>query len=309
LIVVLWVHSNVFANFRLSEAHLHRLQQSFPGATFLRCETQEQFLEALPRADVVCSFRFKAEWFSRAPRLRRLISPTAGRDWFPEELSPGVKFEFSTFHGRIMAETVVAMMLSHARGLLRAYSLQRDEAWPNQTLEPGLRLLKGSRVTVLGFGHIGSHIGRLLKCFGAVITGLRRSPGARPDYFAAGDQLLPAENLDELLPQTDHLVLCLPANPETTGIANARRLSLLPRNAGIYNVGRGNVLDEQTLADLLAVRPLCEAYLDVFREEPLPAESPLRNLSNCLILPHISANAPEYIDLFIDELIQRLASE
>ena len=49
-----------------------------------------------------------------------------------------------------MAETVVAMMLSHARGLLRAYSLQRDEAWPNQTLEPGLRLLKGSRVTVLG---------------------------------------------------------------------------------------------------------------------------------------------------------------
>jgi D-2-hydroxyacid dehydrogenase (NADP+) len=212
LIVVLWVHSNVFANFRLSEAHLHRLQQSFPGATFLRCETQEQFLEALPRADVVCSFRFKAEWFSRAPRLRRLISPTAGRDWFPEELSPGVKFEFSTFHGRIMAETVVAMMLSHARGLLRAYSLQRDEAWPNQTLEPGLRLLKGSRVTVLGFGHIGSHSGRLVKCFGAVVTGLRRNPGARTEYFAADDQLLPAEYLDEVLSQTDHLVLCLPGN-------------------------------------------------------------------------------------------------
>jgi phosphoglycerate dehydrogenase-like enzyme len=101
-----------------------------------------------------------------------------------------------------MAETVVAMMLSHARGLLRAYSLQRDEAWPNQTLEPGLRLLKGSRVTVLGFGHIGSHIGRLLKCFGAVISGLRRNPGERPDYFAEEDRLLRAEHLDEVLPQS-----------------------------------------------------------------------------------------------------------
>jgi phosphoglycerate dehydrogenase-like enzyme len=218
-----------------------------------------------------------------------------------------VSFEFSTFHGKIMAETVIAMMLSHARGLLRAYSLQQEQAWPDQTLEPGLRLLKGSRVTVLGFGHIGCHIGRLAKCFGATITGLKRNPAERPDYFAEEDRLLPAERLDKVLPQTDHLVLCLPAAPETTGIVNARRMALLPGNAGIYNVGRGNALEEDALIALLEERPLCEAYLDVFREEPLAAESPLRELSNCLVLPHISANAPEYLDLFIDELIERLA--
>jgi len=98
-----------------------------------------------------------------------------------------------------------------------------------------------------------------MKSFGAAITGLRRNPGKKPDYFTEEDRLLPA--------------------------------------------------DEEALADLRRERPLCEAYLDVFREEPLPAESPLCRLPNCLILPHVSANAPEYVDLFIDELIDRLSGD
>jgi phosphoglycerate dehydrogenase-like enzyme len=309
MVIVLWVHSKVFANFRLREEHIRRLQEPFPDFGFIHCQSKEQFLEALPDADIVCSFRFKAEWFGRAPKLRRLISPTAGRDWFPDQPPPGVKLEFSTFHGKIMAETMVGMMLSHARGLIRAYSLQKDEPWPNQTLEPSLRLLRGSQVTVLGFGHVGNHIARLVKCFGAVVTAVRRNPGQRPDYFGKQDRLLPADRLEEVLPQTDHLVLCLPSMAETTGILNARRMMLLPENAGIYNVGRGNAVDEAALAALLRERPLCEAYLDVFREEPLAAESSLRNLPNCLILPHISALSPEYMDLFIDELIEKLTEE
>ena len=309
MVVVLWVYSKVFANFRLNGAHMRRLERSFPGADFIRCESKEQFLQALPRADVACSFRFKSEWFARATRLRRLISPTAGRDWFPKEEPSGVRFEFSTFHGRIMAETVAGMMLSHARRLMQAYSLQRSKPWPDQELEAGLRLLRGSRVTVLGFGHIGGHVARLLKCLGAVITGLRRTPGDRPEYFGAEDRLLAAPHLDEVLPQTDHLVLSLPGSPDTTGVLNARRMALLPPDAGIYNVGRGNALDEAALAALLRERPLCEAYLDVFRDEPLAADSALRELPNCLILPHVSANAPEYMDLFVEELVERLAAE
>jgi D-2-hydroxyacid dehydrogenase (NADP+) len=208
-----------------------------------------------------------------------------------------------------MAETVLAMMLSHARGLLRAYALQKKESWPDQKLEPGLRLLKGSSVTVLGFGHIGSHIGRLVKLFGTKITGLKRKPGVAPDYFMDEDRLLSVDHMYEVLPETDHLVLCLPATSETTGILDGPGMALLPHQAGIYNVGRGNAVDEEALADLLRQRPLCEAYLDVFREEPLPAESSLRELPNCLVLPHVSANAPEYMDLFVEELIDRLSGE
>ncbi len=306
MVVVLWVRSKVFENFRLREEHLHRLEQSLPDIHFIHCETKEQFLSALPQAEVASSFSFRSEWFTLAPRLKRFISPTAGRDWIPAELPPGVRFEFSTFHGKIMAETVLAMMLCHARGLIRAYDLQKKESWPDQKLEPGLRLLKDSRVTVLGFGHIGIHIGRLVKSFGVEVTGLRRNPGANPDYFTDEDRLLSVDHLDEVLPETDHLVLCLPATSQTSGILDGPRMALLPQQAGIYNVGRGNAVDEEALVDLLKERPLCEAYLDVFREEPLPAESPLRGLPNCLILPHVAAIAPQFMDLFIDELIDRL---
>jgi phosphoglycerate dehydrogenase-like enzyme len=308
-VVLLWVNSKVFSNLRLQDGHLSRLERSLPDLTFILCRSKEQFVDALPRAEIACSFGFKDEWFSLAPSLRRIISPTAGMEWFPADLPAGVRLETSTFHGKIIAETVTGMMLSHARGLLRAYSLQRTEPWPDQRLEPTLRRLRGSRLTILGFGHIGAHAGRMLKSFGVVITGLRRSPGTLPDYFTGEDRLLDADRLDEVLPETDHLLLCLPAAPDTAGILNARRLKLLPPEAGIYNVGRGNAVDEQALAAVLRERPLCEAYLDVFREEPLSAASPLRSLPNCLILPHVSANAPEFMDLFVDELIERLSAE
>ncbi len=304
--VVLWVKSKQLDNLSLLQRHRQTLERALPDNRFIYCESREQFLEALPQAEAASSWRFKPEWFERASRLRLLVSPAAGRESFPAEAPAGVRMEFSSFHGKIMAETVLGMMLSHARRLLQAARLQAELPWPRRELEPGQRLFRGSRVTVLGFGHIGVQVGRLAKALGAGISGLRRHPGSEPDYFRAGDRLLPAERLDEFLPGTDHLVVCLPATAETSGILDARRLELLPEEAGIYNVGRGSALDEQALAELLRRRPLCEAYLDVFREEPLPADSPLRPLPNCLILPHLSANAPEYMDLFVEELIELL---
>jgi phosphoglycerate dehydrogenase-like enzyme len=171
-----------------------------------------------------------------------------------------------------------------------------------------LRTLRGARLTVLGFGNVGQHFARLAKACGPRIAGLRRSRlGDRPPWFEAGDRLLPASELDRVLPDTDHLVLCLPAAPGTDGILDGRRLQLLPAHAGIYNVGRGNAVDEEALAAWLAARPLAAACLDVFREEPLPAGSPLRALPNCLIMPHLSAIAPDFLDLFVEELIERLS--
>ena len=93
MVVVFWVKSKTFVNFRLRDEHLRRLRQAFLDLTFIHCETKEQFLSELPRADIACSFRFKAEWLYAAPSRRRLISPTAGRDWFPTKLPPGVRFE------------------------------------------------------------------------------------------------------------------------------------------------------------------------------------------------------------------------
>ncbi len=310
--VVVWLVAKPLAALRLGERHQNRLREALPEARFLFCLSREEFLEALPQADVVAAWVFKQEWLELAPRLRRIISPTAGAEWFPIQPPPGVSLEFSHFHGLIMAETVLGMILGHARGLFASRSLLAGNPWPRAELEPWLRTLRGSRLTVLGFGPVGQHVARLAKACGPRLTALRRSPAA-PDraplpWFEPGDRILPASELDRVLPETDHLVLCLPATPATDGILDARRLELLPAHAGLYNVGRGNAVDERALASWLSNRPLAAACLDVFREEPLPADSPLRALPNCLILPHLSAIAPEFLDLFVEELSDRLAA-
>lgn len=293
---------------RLQEPHLRRLREVLPQARIVHCTSRQDFLDALPEAEVVCSWLMKQEWVELAPRLRRIISPAAGREHQPAQLPAGVTIESCTFHGKIMAETAVAMMLCHARGLLRSDRMQKGGlAWPRAELDPHLRVLRGSHVVIVGFGHVGGHVGRLAAACGARISGLRRTPGPPPEYFTPADRVLPVSELDAVLPEADHLVLCLPGGPATDRVLDARRLALLPAHSGIYNLGRGNALDEQALRELLRGRPETEAYLDVFAEEPLPEDSPLRGLPNCLILPHVSANAPEFMDLFVDELIARLS--
>jgi phosphoglycerate dehydrogenase-like enzyme len=307
LTAAVWLSNKQLAFLRLEARHEQRLRRALPGLEWRFCSTKEEFLRALPDAEVAACWIFAPEWLPLAPRLRRIISPTAGAEWFPLVPRPGLTLEFSRFHGRIMAETVLGMILCHCRGLLAACRLQSVQAWPRLELEPRLSTLRGSRLTLLGLGAIGTHIGRLAKAFGARLTGLRRTLSPPPDYFGPGDRLLPASELEQVLPETDHLVVCLPATPETDRILDAGRLALLPPHAGLYNVGRGNALDEEALASWLASRPQAEAYLDVFRVEPLPEDSPLRRQPNCLLLPHISALAPDFLDLFVEELIGRLA--
>ena len=305
--ILLWVHSKNLDNLRLRDRHLRRLAGALPRDRIVHCTSREQFLAGLPEAEVAVTWLFKQEWLALAPRLRRIISPSAGREHHPAEVPAGVSLEFSGFHGRIMAETVLAMMLCHARGLMRAARLQHaGPSWPQRDLEPHLRILRDSHVVILGFGHIGEHVGRLAKGCGARLTGLRRTPGAPPRYFTPHDRLGSAGELEAVLPQADHLALCLPGGPETDRVLDGVRLRLLPDHAGIYNVGRGNAIDEAALAEVLRDRPGTEAYLDVFNEEPLPEDSPLRPLPNCLVLPHLSPNAPEFMDLFVEELLGRL---
>ena len=137
------------------------------------------------------------------------------------------------------------------------------------------------------------------------ITGISRQSGEPPEYFNEKDQVLAAEQFDDCLPQSDFLILALPATLQTNRILDARRIALLPPHAAVVNVGRGNAIDEDALASALLKGTLAGAYLDVFTEEPLPDSSPLRQAPNAFLFPHASAIAPQYLDLFMEEFARR----
>ncbi len=259
----------------------------------------------LPRARVALTWVFEQEWLELAPRLEWIATPSAGRDYF-QARRPGLDVTYGSFHGRIIGETVAAMLLAENRGLLAAARAQAaGDPWPRAAIAGGMRLLAGTHAAIVGFGHIGGWIGGFLKPFGVRLTGLRRHPRSapRPDYFAAGDRVVGMERLDALLPEVDHLILALPGDTGADNLFDIRRLALLKRGAALYNIGRGNAVNEAAVARALRGGRLRAAWLDVFRQEPLPADAPLRRAPNLLVLPHASAIAPEYLDLFLDEFI------
>jgi D-2-hydroxyacid dehydrogenase (NADP+) len=184
--------------------------------------------------------------------------------------------------------------------------MQERQKWARVGISERLGSLKGSRVTILGFGHIGQCIGKLLKSYGCMITGIKRTLIKDPDYFEKCDRVLKVEKVSEVLEKTDHLILTLPGGVETEGILTYELLCKLPANCYLFNVGRGNVYKEQDLITILTDKKIAGAYLDVFSVEPLSEKSSLWRMDNVLIQPHVSAVSPYYMQLFVEELAGKI---
>lgn len=234
------------------------------------------------------------------PRLRWVQTFSAGVNHvLVPELAPDVVLSNGRgIHDAPVVEHAVAMLLAGVRGLHRLRDAQRERAWsanPHWSLKPGdarpdaLETLEGARVLVLGMGSIGLGIARALVEFGARVEGVARTAGGR-----GGFRTHALEDLDELLPAADALVMVLPETPATVGLLSRDRLALLPARAWVVNVGRGSAVDERALADALEAGELGGAALDVFATEPLPPDSRLWTLENAIVSPHQAGGGPHF---------------
>src|SRR5690606_29916159 len=211
-------------------------------------------------------------------------TPAAGRERIRVRPRAGLTIDHGSFHGELMGETVIAFLLGHARGVFASIHASRRSPWPRAEVGQSMRPLRGSRVTILGFGAIGRSISYLLVPFDCTIVGVKRSPAKPPNWFRRGrDRIVHVSALDEILPITDYLVVVLPADEETRHLIDARRLSLLPPHAAIVSVGRGQAIDEDALVEALDRRAIAAAYLDVYETEPLPADSLLRGREDVVL--------------------------
>lgn len=307
--IVAFLNHPTIQEYSFSEGNAKYLVELLPRCSLMVCGDEASFVKELADAEVVLVSRFKQEWFVLAPKLRIISTPAAGRDYFKVDLPEGVNILYGSYHGKIMGETATGMILGISHGLIQHAQLMTGTAvqWPQKAFSGEVRCIRNSHVVILGFGAIGHHVGRLLKHFGARITGVRRNPaGDTPLWFSDSDKVVSMEELDRVLPFTDHLVCVLPSGEGTTNLIDAERLSLLPKTAYIYNLGRGNAIDEDALAAVLRRGGIAGAVLDVYREEPLAINSPLRTAPNAFLYPHVSAVSPEYMDLYVEELVERL---
>ena len=163
--------------------------------------------------------------------------------------------------------------------------------------------IAGKTLLVVGAGHMGRAVARQAQRVGMRTIGVRRHPQPNPAF----DVVHGPADLDELLPDCDFLLLTVPATPETQRLIDSRRLALLRPGAGVINMGRGSTLDPTALADALSEGRLAGAVIDVFETEPLPPSSPLWDVPNLIITPHVSSDDRRaYVPLTLDLVFENL---
>jgi D-2-hydroxyacid dehydrogenase (NADP+) len=307
-LLVYLTHPHVDAwNFK--PEHKEILESQVPGLDVTVCYNSGEFREHLPNAEAVAVWYFKKEWLAKAPQLKLIATPAAGTDWIEVPASENLKVSHGRFHGWMIAESVTGAILYFCKAFALSATMQRQAKWARKKISDRIKSLYGARVTILGFGRIGTIIGQALKPFGCRVTGVKRTATKPPEYFSKEDRVVTEGHLMEVLKTTDHLVLILPGGKDTQGILTPQHFKTLPASSVVYNVGRGNVYKEEDLVNALESGEIAGAYLDVFGKEPLPEESPLWKMDNVLIQPHLSAASPQYLELFVRELAGRVNVE
>jgi D-2-hydroxyacid dehydrogenase (NADP+) len=240
---------------------------------------------------------FSRQFFSavrKAPNVKWLHVFNVGVDHpiFKEMLARGVRLTTSTgTTAEPIAQTALTGLLMLARGFPHWLKAQAARRWDPIRLQQSPRDLAGQTVLVYGLGEIGKEFARLAKVLGMRVIGVRRTPRSARKSDDPVDEMHTPDQLDVLLPRAEWLMLACPLTAETRKLITAQRLALLPKGAHIINIARGEVIDEAAMIAALQSGQLAGAYLDVFEQEPLPAESPLWDMPNVLVTPHNSSSA------------------
>jgi len=264
------------------------------GSRVVRAKSEGEFLDGLPKATHVVTWHFRGEWYARAPRLRMLATPAAGRELVAWRDAPErVKVHFGTFHGPIISETVLGFLLAWTRGFF-----WKGPLWPRSALSEHCGDLEGTTAVIAGFGRIGRAIAARLEPFGVACHGITRHGG------------FPAKSI---LSKADWFIMALPSDTGTDDFLDDGMIRRLPKKCVVVNVGRGNSVDEKALLSALREGRLAGAYLDVFKQEPTVINPKLakngRGLAamrsvpwNLVRMPHSSAFSSRYMKECFREL-------
>lgn len=291
--------------------NLARLRREFPSVEFRFCLDAAEFLAAAPSAEIIFSKSFPPGALAAATRLRWVQAGTAGVDRLVAGLAGRdvLLTNASGAHGVPMAELVLGMMLGFAAGL---HTAGRGPAEYDSVRAQILREkfeLEGQTVCVLGLGDIGGTLARKAQALGMRVIGVRRS---RNPFPYADAQITPDRLLD-VLPQSDHVALCLPLTSATVGIIGRAELRAMKPSSYIYNVGRGSSVEPEALLHALRERWIAGAGLDVTDPEPVPGDSPLWGMRNVVLSRHTSGSSPFNGDritaIFARNLAHYLAGE
>ncbi len=218
-----------------------------------------------------------------------------------------------------MAEYLLMMLLALGHRLPDAFSNQLRTEWPRDRWERFTpRELRGSTVGLVGYGSVNRELARLLQLFGVTVLAAKRDamnpadtgyciPGLGDPAGDCFTRLYPYQALKSMLKDCDFVVVMVPLTPQSQRLIGAAELAAMKPTAYLIHAGRGGVVDQAALQEALQEKRIAGAALDVFTEEPLPANSAFWKMPNVLITPHIGSISPNYLQRAVDLFTANLA--
>jgi phosphoglycerate dehydrogenase-like enzyme len=276
--------------------HCRRLAEVAPDAEIVDAG-QQRIADELPEADIFIGHaKVPVPWpqVVRRGRLRWIQSSAAGLDHcLTPEVIAAEQIQVTSASGVFadpVAEQTLALLLGILRGLPTFFRAQQEREFVRRPT----RDLHDATIGIVGFGGNGRRIAEVLAPFRAKLYATDMFPGRCPPHVSA---VWPADRLDDLLRISDIVILCLPLNAQTLGMFSAERFARMRPGAVLINVARGPLVVERDLVAALQSGHLSAAGLDVTEVEPLPQSSPLWDMPNVLITPHVGAQSARRIDV------------
>jgi phosphoglycerate dehydrogenase-like enzyme len=286
----------------MSSWHLWDAQDTTSGKE-TNCDNEE-FNKMLAQAEVIFGYRPPKNVIQRAPKLKWIHTVLAGVDHFLDEniIKSNILVTHSSgIHGIQISEVVFEKILMFVKMAPMYFKYQNEKIWERHILGR----LYGKTLGIIGLGNIGKRVALLGKAFGMRVIATRRSARkiSKAPYV---DVVYPRAQLDQILKESDFIVMILPTTPETRNMIGKKELDLMKPTAYLINVGRGSTLDEDALIQALEEKRIAGAGLDAYVVEPLPRTSKLWELPNAILTPHVAGPVEDYFqrttDLFCKNL-------
>jgi phosphoglycerate dehydrogenase-like enzyme len=242
-----------------------------------------------------------AEIFGSLPKLKMIVMPGVGTDLIPLEEAEKrgiVVANVPNTTSYVVAEHAIALMLGVAKQLAYQTAAIRSGRWE----EVGTLLVRGKTLGIIGTGGIGTQVARLGNAFGMHVIAWTMHPSLQRAE-ALGVSYL---EVDELLQDSEVIIICIPLTSTTHHLIGQREFEIVKSGVILVNVSRGKIVNQDALVAALNTGKVGGAGLDVFEEEPVPADSPLLKCKHLVLTPHVGGTTPEAIALIDNGVVENI---
>ena len=293
---VLLVHRLPPENAGTSPELAGKIKSRLDQVDIVCADDHEDTVARVRSVDVLIEYGYDKQLYDFAENLQWIQSLSAGYDRYDLDYLREREVTLTTVsgvHAKPVAEHVIGSLLMFERGLYKAVERKNLSEWRRWQPDG----LHNKTLAIIGVGSIGSELARIARAHGMDVVGTKRDPSQGGDEL---DEVYGSESFHTVLGMSDYVVSTCPLTDETQNLFDGQAFGSMDRDAIFVNVSRGGVVDQESLTIALQEGSIRGAALDVFEEEPLPSDSPLWNLSNVLITPHLAGGSSQYLDRVAD---------